>query len=405
MDNLFTVMHTSAEEHLEIGGEYDVVVIGGGIAGVAAALSASRSGKSVLIIEKGVMLGGLATMGLITWYLPLCDGYGRKIISGIAEELLYKSIECGYDTLPEEWRGGPAYVEKASSRYLTRFSPSEFVAVLDEMMQQEHIDLIFDTVFTAPVMENGICRAVIVEEKGGRKVYLGKVFIDATGDCDLAYRAGGDTELFDNWCSYWVYNTDLDMMQKALETGHIIDAFDVHQYGDSPMPGNDKGKKMIIKDAKGVTEFVLRGRKYLLDDLRRMGKSNTHCTTTIPAMAQVRTTRRLIGAYTLTTDDLNTHFDDSVGAVSDWRFAGPLYEIPYRCLYTPQLKNILASGRCISATGDTWEVTRVIPPAALTGQACGTAAAMMIEASAAANQVNIKELQEKLSAAGVLIHF
>src|SRR5512145_2221418 len=91
---------------IPIAGKYDVIVAGGGIAGVAAALAARRSGCRVLLIEKSVMLGGLATLGFIAYYLPLCDGRGKKVSGGIAEELLHLSIKYGYGDLPPEWKDG-----------------------------------------------------------------------------------------------------------------------------------------------------------------------------------------------------------------------------------------------------------------------------------------------------------
>ena len=86
--------------------KYDIIVLGGGVAGVAAALSAKREGKNVLLIEKSLTLGGLATIGLINLFVPMCNGRGKQIIFGMAEELLRLSVQYGYDTIPDEWRGG-----------------------------------------------------------------------------------------------------------------------------------------------------------------------------------------------------------------------------------------------------------------------------------------------------------
>ena len=401
----YTVRYSEPSEAVKVAGEYDVVVIGGGVAGVAAALAARRCGCSSVILEKGTMMGGLATMGLITWYLPLCDGHGRKIISGIAEELLYKSIEYGYDTLPAEWRGGPAKVENPSGRYKTRFSPAEFNAAMEEMLKNEGVDFVYDTLFTAPVMEDGRCKAVLVEEAGGKRAYLGKVFIDASGDCDLACRAGADTADSDNNISYWTYNTDMELLKKAVETEHILDAMDVHWYGDIPRTKEPKLPLVYVRNAEEVTEYVVKGRKCFLDDIKAKGKGQDHASLVVGSMPQVRTTKRIEGEYTLTPDDVNKHFEDSVGAICDWRKPGPVYEIPYRSLYSPKIKNVFTAGRCIAAKDDAWEVTRVIPPAALTGQASGTAAAMMVRDNTGCAQVDIKALQKKLSEDGVMIHF
>jgi flavin-dependent dehydrogenase len=99
---------------------YDVVVVGGGIAGVAAAVSASREGAKVLLIEKSFNLGGLATGGLISWYEPLCDGEGNQVIYGIAEELIKLSGKYGFNNLPRKW-GGDGRNKPLNERYSTFF--------------------------------------------------------------------------------------------------------------------------------------------------------------------------------------------------------------------------------------------------------------------------------------------
>lgn len=101
-------------------GEYDVIVAGAGVAGVAAALSAKRMGKTVLLIEKSLTLGGLATLGLINLFVPMCNGRGKQIIYGMAEELLRESIKYGYDTIPADWLDGEPQGE-TKSRYLQLF--------------------------------------------------------------------------------------------------------------------------------------------------------------------------------------------------------------------------------------------------------------------------------------------
>jgi hypothetical protein len=121
-------------------------------------------------------------------------------------------------------------------------------------------------------------------------------------------------------------------------------------------------------------------------------------------MPQFRTTRRLEGEYVLGPGDAHRSFADSIGCVGDWRQAGPVYEIPYRALYSSKVANVFAAGRNISSAGDTWEVTRVIPPAAATGQAAGTAAALISASGGAAGAVDVPRLQQILAEGGVLIH-
>lgn len=117
---------------------YDVIVIGGGIAGVSAAIAASRANSRVLIIEKSIMLGGLATI-FVNIYLPLCDGKGTKVCSSICEELFFDSIKYGYNTLPNEWDGGEL-TRDSDRRYMSIFSPYDFVLALDEKMDECNIE-------------------------------------------------------------------------------------------------------------------------------------------------------------------------------------------------------------------------------------------------------------------------
>ena len=192
MDTVNTI--TEQARQIPVAGEADVVVVGGGLAGVAAALAAARNGAKVILIEKSIVLGGLATLGHVCIYLPLDDGLGHKIYGGLAEELLYACIRYGYDDLPDCWRGGPDYVENPTGRYRTTFNIPAAVCALDELLEDAGVEVCFDTVFCAPLMDGDTEHGVLVENKSGRSCYLAKVFVDASGDSDLLYRAGAATE-------------------------------------------------------------------------------------------------------------------------------------------------------------------------------------------------------------------
>ena len=111
-------------------------------------------------------------------------------------------------------------------------------------------------------------------------------------------------------------------------------------------------------------------------------------------------TRRIVGEYELQHTEMHTYFEDSIGMVSDWKKRGPVYEVPFRTLYSAKIKNLICAGRCTSVNEPMWDIMRVIPCCAVTGQAAGVAAAMTDDFSA----LNVKELQEVLQRSGVVLH-
>ncbi len=141
---------------------YDVIVVGGGIGGIAAAVSAAREGLAVLLLEKQVNLGGLATGGLISWYEPLCDSHGHQVVFGIAEELIRLSLRDCFDSLPKAW-GGTDKSAPRRERYSTRYSPTVFALAPDEYVTSNGVQILFDTYATYPVMEGNLCRGAITE--------------------------------------------------------------------------------------------------------------------------------------------------------------------------------------------------------------------------------------------------
>jgi hypothetical protein len=395
--------HLTEKLTTEICGEYDVIVAGGGVAGVAAALAAARHGAKTLLLEKQVVLGGLATAGQIVFYLPLCDGRGNKVSGGIAEELLWESIRYGGGNLPPEWEGRPAYAE-TKRRYQTEFNAPAFVLALDRMIDETGVDLLLDTIFCVPVIEEGRCQAIIVENKSGRQAYLGRAVVDATGDADVLARAGAPCVVQDNFLAYWSYCLTEDSRQTVLAQQSVKDLLKVFRIGDHSGCGlSGDSSKYYGTDVRQITKFLLKSRALALDELIKRGLDRL-VFTSFPSMAQFRTTRRLEGEYVLGAMDINKRFEDAVGCVGDWRQAGPVYELPYRVLYSSKIANVFAAGRNISAAGTAWEVTRVIPAAAATGQAAGTAAALISKNDSAASELDIRRLQQILAEDDVLLH-
>lgn len=370
-------------------GEYDVVVAGGGVAGVAAALSAARNGAKVLLLEKTTVLGGLATAGLVILYLPICDGEGHKVAGGLSEELLHASIKYGYDSLPDAWRDQPMEAD-TKERYQTVFNAPAFVYALDELVKEAGIKLLLDTVVCDVVMEDGVCKAVIVENKSGRQAYACKAVVDATGDSDVMFQAGAPTVDGENTLAYWAY-CQCDNNENVFRPGGYppkyvkVMSLGLADARDLP-EGLSKYHGISVEE---VTRFLLTGRELAL---KRLKKDPSLVYTSFPSQAQFRMTRRIDGMHTLSQMDAGIHYEDSIGLASLMNISGPVYEIPFRMLCSANIKNIFAAGRMISGGGGGWSTIRGIPTCAVTGQAAGTAAMLY----ASKGEVNVKELQDVL---------
>jgi hypothetical protein len=387
--------------------DYDVLVAGAGVAGVAAALECARSGMKTALVEKTILPGGLATSGLICIYLPLCDGFGRQVTFGLAEELLHLSLKYGPGEIPAGWSG--PHEKNVPDRLGAPFSPASFILALDEALIAAGVEIRLDTLVCDAVVKRGRLTGLEVEDKGGRRTLSAKCVIDATGDADVASRAGAACAKGGNWLAAWALGASLESARNAVRRKKGDALLDLAILGaGSTGEGHPHGmKKFDGTDPADVTRFVLEGRKLLREHYRRRqaeaGRSSVF-PLTVPAMAQLRTTRRIVGEATLTDGRHGCRFADSVGLVSDWRKAGYVWEVPFGTLVPKGVKGMLAAGRCISSAGDAWEVTRVIPAAASTGQAAGAAATLAVKHGTTPDRLDVRDVQRRLSRHGVLLH-
>lgn len=377
-------------------GKFDVIVVGGGIAGVSAAVSAARQGLEVLLIEKSINLGGLATSGLISWYEPLCNGLGEQMVFGIAEELIKLCVKYSFDNLPKKW-GGDEKNEKRNERYSTQFSPTVFSAVLDEFVLSSGAKLRFDTLATYPVMQNNVCKGVVVESANGREFFEAKFVIDATGDACVMDRAGVPTVLGENYMTYIAHGFEYSDVETLTKDKDIC-KFRRWINSGSDMLGNGHPKGMrLLKggSAEDITDYVITGKSRLLSKLKKLDK-NSFDIMALPTMPQFRTIRRIVGKTDFNAID-GERFSDSIGTSSDFRpkGIGNRYEIPAGALYNENFPNLIAAGRIISSPqGDGWEVARVIPTCALTGEAAGKMAAVCINQSKYLNQLSEADFEK-----------
>lgn len=395
------------EERIPLRGEYDVIVAGGGVAGVAAALSAARQRKRVLLIEKAISLGGLATIGQINLFVPMCNGRGTQIIKGMAEEFVRMSIQYGYDTIPEPWQNGePGPTTKV--RYMTKFSPAIFSLVLTEQLIQEQVDILYDTIVTRPVMEAGHCNGLIVENKSGRGFYRAKIVVDTTGDADILYRAGVPTEQGRNFFTMTAFSTDLEQCKIALEKQDIRFLFQRVCGGSASLYGHGHPEGMPTfkgTDAEDVNDFVIKNHLKMLDSIRNDDRKFRDVVV-LPSMAQFRETRTLVGDAVFDEANVYKHCETSIGAICDFSRQDLLFEVPYGTLVKTGYDNLITAGRTASAKNDfSWDILRVIPPAIITGQAAGVAAALAIDSGKPIAEIDVAALQDILASQNVMIHF
>lgn len=365
------------EEHIRtpVAEHFDVLVAGGGIAGIAAALAAARSGARVLLIEKQCVLGGLATSGLVAIYLPLCDGCGRQVSYGIAEELFRTSILHGAQgRYPTAWLEKGTLEQRQKQRFEVQFNPVYFALEAERLLTEAGVKILYDTRICGVKTRGSRLETVILENQDGRTAVRVNAAVDATGDAWLFLQAGLPTRLHErgNTLAGWYY---------AISGG----ALKLHMLGFADAvegTERDVGEPLLPRrfcgdNAKEISEFLtLSHQATLTDALKRAKADSSFEPVEMVHMPQYRMIRCLCGAQQMTQKNSTTPTPDSVGMVGDWRKRGPYYEVPYAALYTDALENLYAAGRCISADDDMWDVMRAIPACAVTGQAAGTAAAL-----------------------------
>lgn len=382
--------------------ECDVCVCGGGVAGIAAAISAAREGAKVILLERSYMLGGLATAGIVTIYLPLCDGEGRQVSFGIAEELLRLSIKDGAEgRYPKAWLEGGTPEEKRAKRFEVQFNPQLFAINAEKLLLGLGVKILYGAVAVAVPTKDGKITDVVIEGKSGREaIAVSKAVVDATGDADIAKLSGAKTAEFShgNLLAAWYYSYGGG--QYKLNMRGVCDVPDEDRRAGK-VPPTLINRRFRALETEELSEMMQMSHASVLDDIHKVRASIPDLLpVTIPTIPQVRMTRRIEGVYTQAEDEMHKRFDDSVGLFSDWRKRGPVYELSYRTLFGKEVKNLAAAGRCISVTDGMWDITRVIPVCAVSGEAAGLAAAMGDDFGA----LDVAKLQEKLSSRGVKLH-
>lgn len=392
--------------------ECDCLVCGGGFAGISAAIAATRLGKKVILLEKTYMLGGLGTAGLIAVYLPLCDGVGHQVSFGIAEELFRLSVSMGHEdnicdggnpvAYPDNWLDSddPLKRTEADKRFEVQYNPQLFAIFAEQLLINSGVKILYGTYAVAVDKTDDRINAVVIESKSGREAIKAKTFVDATGDCDIACFAGAETKKFKqgNTLASWYYF--VGQYGYALNTLGFADIPEDQKTEQNRVQLlNDRRFSGLTKE--DLSEFSFMSHASMMNDILRRRKADAGVMpVTIPTLPEVRMTRKIVGEYTLDDKEEHKYFEDSIGMVSNWRKRGPVFEVPFRTLYSNNVKNLIVAGRCTSVTDSMWDIMRTIPCCAVTGEAAGVAAAISDDFST----LDVKRVQEILKNNGVKLH-
>lgn len=403
-----TVREPSRE--LPVSASADVVVAGGGIAGVAAALSAARAGASALLLENTCTLGGLATAGNVTVYLPIDDGRGRVVLGGIARELLDLSFAdirhpapvAGFRPPPAVWLdpASTAEARAAGPRLETGFNPCSYAMALEELLLRAGVRILYDTRVCAAIREGDRVTHLAVENKSGRTAVACGAVVDATGDADVCFLAGEPTVSIDaNVAGGWFYTLQDGGKLWLHTSSHAFDKDAGRGNGaEGPFFRGDDGEQ-VTGQVLATRDLIRRG----LASLRADHPDEDFQPFKIPTIACFRMTRRLRGAYELRDEDMHRWFEDAVCLAPDWRRRGPVWSVPWRCLAATRTANLAACGRCASWATSAWDAMRVIPVCAATGEAAGLGAALALRAGTPLPSFDARRLADGLRERGNLL--
>ncbi len=433
------------ERRLPLDDSWDVIVAGGGPAGCAAAIAAGRQGARTLLVEATGCLGGMGTAGLVPAWCPFSD----------KEKIIYRSIA---QEVFEASKAGMPHVAKDRLDWV-EINSEQLKLIYDDMVTQAGVKVLFNTVLSSvEVGDQGAVSAIIVSNKAGLAAYRAKVYLDCTGDADLAAWAGAEFQKGDGRTGelqpathcFTVGNVD----EYAYLNGENLHSSNprspIHQIvADERFPlvdhshichsliapktvGFNAGHLQNVDntDPFSVSQALMKGRKMAaqlcagLAAYHPKAFANAYVAQTAPLMG-IRETRRIVGDYTLSREDYlarrtfpdevcrNSYYLDIHLSVSEKKKQldpekracryqkGESHGIPYRCLTPRGLTNVLVAGRSISCDREVQGSVRVMPNCLVTGEAAGIAGALAAKEKAVdVHEIDVKELRSILKAQG-----
>jgi len=409
----------------------DVLVAGGGPAGIAAAVIAARRGARTVLIERYGFLGGMATAGLVNPFMGWHAG-GEPLVAGVFREMLDLMAAIG-------GYGG--------EREPTAFDPEVFKLVADQLCRQAGVQVRFHTLVTRADVSGSAITAVHTESKSGPEQWTARVYIDCTGDADVAFLAGvpcdegreADHLTQPMTLNFRMADVDIERMPSREEINALFDTAKAEGRVTCPRenvlwfhtlkPGvvhfnttRVTGLSATKADDLTAAEFEARQQahelaRFLVSDVPGFERAYLQQSA---AQIGVRESRRIRGQYALTADDVvqARKFPDGIarsnypidihsptGAGTDIRGVaeGDYYEIPYRCLLPQGIDNLLVAGRCVSSTHEGQAALRIMPTCFAMGEAVGVAAALACRQSISPQEVEPESLRQALRDQGQIV--
>lgn len=431
-------------------GEFDVVVVGGGPAGIMAATAAARTGHSVILLERYGFLGGAGTAGGLSTFCGLhAKVYGehRRVIHGLADELLDRLEKLDGLSRP--------HLTINDGILAQAFDISSYKIAADELVVGSGARLLFHAYACGLVMsDEGVIEAVLIESKSGRAAVRGRVFIDASGDGDVASWAGAPFEKAPAlngmlYPSLMFRINGVDAAAAGEAPWRTVERLmeEAERAGTHTFPrkkpivrpqrnplewranltqlSNPDGGAVDGTNVDELTRGELQGRQQVLDAFTFIrdntpGFGDAYIVDIAPQIG-IRETRRVIGHYRLTEDDVRdcADFPDTIG-VNGWpveahvagtvEFRWPRGEnprgfnqLPFRMLLPQGVRNLYVTGRCASMTHDAQSAARVTGPCFAMGEAAGIAAGMAIDGGVDCADVDVPALQTRLERGGAYL--
>lgn len=447
-------------------GKTDILVIGGGPAGVCAAIAAARAGAKVLLVESGAFLGGMATAGLVSPFMTCYDSKGeRQIIKGLFEEVVQRMVAINGALHPSGIRGGSAYTAWITKGHdhVTPFEGEALKYVFDRMCDEAGVEVLLHSSFVGPVMKGDKIAGAIFLCKEGLKKVEAKIVIDCTGDGDVAASAGVPTEFGDKDSGtvqpatlfFTINNVDSAVLEADVKN-HLhefkrvngVSYRALHWCVAKAEENNewDIARKSVniykkVKDdewavncsrisnvdstsSESLSHAEAEGRRQVQTMMNFFHKYVPGCeNATLMSTGStlgIRESRHIIGEHILQAEDLirgivpqdniliasnsvDVHGKGGGNKTSYTTIDADWYGVPYRCLIPLGVENLLVAGRCLSATSDAAGAVRVMPPVMAMGQAAGLAAALAIRTVCTPRILDYSLLRKSLLENGVML--